>query len=1076
MFSSQSDLDDLFALIPTQVFQPDASPRKSDSDSSGTLVTASSSSTLGKRSTPVIDSLRPVKTLKRRHEDDGDPFIGKPSVSNKPSTIDSKEPYIIVHSSIHQSCFEARKIPYGAQYEIARLVSMGHISFTDIIMENLDKLSSLSNAEGAPQARRIVRGNQHTREEKPNQLFERETQAKSPWKELDKEEAAFCRYGDNGSLGFANCADTDWFGGKVIFRAALKNKGTANNPIFTVTLGQAELGPSCRFSRRFGSKSFLRIKIGKSLWMNESTCSPLLDFLKKPFVLLGSVYRTFYAKDGTAFLFRTHEVPVETKAGLSILQTHILSRPSLLDFLEWHNPLELNAGQPISKWSSRIQLGLSTSVPGLMLQEDDILQLEDIVSDSGSDMTDGAGLINKSALSLLYQKFQWDSWPTAVQVRVKGSKGLLVQHLDDVDPTPKVWLRPSQVKIKYPPTAKDDAYRVVDVLRSSHSRPSCRLSIETIINLSANGVPNKAFRKLLRQSLDSLVESFTKWDDQDDLFRLWRTVSHIGRVFSIRSARFNAPLARLHGHAEGKKDSFDSGSESENEDVTDDEKSLAWWPDEASGCPSGLEETTLYILDAGFWPQDCSMLRDKVDKLLRRTIDNYASTFRLEVGMACTAFLTPDETGCLEPGELYYKSSRCNLLTPDGGKTDMILGDVLLTRNPCKLPTDVQKWKAVDKPELRGYTDVIVLSTKGERRAADYLAGGDYDGDKGTMLYDPILVKPFVNADPESSKPPPDIHDNFISRDSQGTISELLERRQTGDNIVEELQSYLLANLGDSVVGEYSNLHTQAIYTLGYSHPEVVRLAHLFCMTLDGAKTGLKVKPEVLNADRKKYGQGVLPWKGQTDTTKNQRTLQRPQRLGTFVMDSLASHAKKESDRVKANLDKRFDQYRHEQDKDLVRPWLDAQRLASRWKTEGGSERMEKDLSMIASHVERMFNKHREALNIGSPRKSPTKGGQATFSELPIEKRQDTLRKLSREFISFPTPDDVLIDESMIRTYRASYAYYYDWEARQRCHPPWTGFPWHCAMRELCEIKAKATGRWKTVDGDFYARFSLKAL
>ena len=35
-----------------------------------------------------------------------------------------------------------------------------------------------------------------------------------------------------------------------------------------------------------------------------------------------------------------------------------------------------------------------------------------------------------------------------------------------------------------------------------------------------------------------------------------------------------------------------------------------------------------------------------------------------------------------------------------------------------------QQWVAVDKPELHHLVDVVVLSTKGTRRAADLLSGG----------------------------------------------------------------------------------------------------------------------------------------------------------------------------------------------------------------------------------------------------------------------------------------------------------------------------------------------------------------
>jgi hypothetical protein len=71
----------------------------------------------------------------------------------------------------------------------------------------------------------------------------------------------------------------------------------------------------------------------------------------------------------------------------------------------------------------------------LRLDEDAIIPIPDIswvfpfagrilfnfvASDSGSDMTDGAGLINKAGLRLIYNRVEMDAWPTAIQVRVVG--------------------------------------------------------------------------------------------------------------------------------------------------------------------------------------------------------------------------------------------------------------------------------------------------------------------------------------------------------------------------------------------------------------------------------------------------------------------------------------------------------------------------------------------------------------------------------------------------------------------------------------------------------------------------------
>jgi len=61
-------------------------------------------------------------------------------------------------------------------------------------------------------------------------------------------------------------------------------------------------------------------------------------------------------------------------------------------------------------------------------------------------------------------------------------------------------------------------------------------------------------------------------------------------------------------------------------------------------------------------------------------------------------------------------------------------------------------------------------------------------------------------------------------------------------------------------------------------------------------------------------------------------------------------------------------------------------------------------------------------------------------------------------------------DEEVARL-RASYAYKYDHEVR---FSGWTRFPWDVAMRELGAIKARATGRHKTIAGEFYDHFNMK--
>ena len=119
-----------------------------------------------------------------------------------------------------------------------------------------------------------------------------------------------------------------------------------------------------------------------------------------------------------------------------------------------------------------------------------------------------------------------------------------------MDERPKAWLRPSQLKISYP-TYKplDDAMLVVDVLRRSHMKVPATLSAETIVCLAENGVPASAFKNLMYEGLDELVQSLTNWEGNDAMQRLFFNVAKVGAVFSQRRAREHVGEGRVKGFA-----------------------------------------------------------------------------------------------------------------------------------------------------------------------------------------------------------------------------------------------------------------------------------------------------------------------------------------------------------------------------------------------------------------------------------------------------------------------------------------------------------------------------------------------
>jgi len=142
------------------------------------------------------------------------------------------------------------------------------------------------------------------------------------------------------------------------------------------------------FARRFGSKHFFRLKMTKSLNRNPDK---MLQFLQRPLLLCGFVFRAFYAKESNIFYVKTNEFT----DGTTVVPTKV--HPGIMpfmEFLDWHNPIELNSDQvqfcqfdaqessnffqKMAKFVSRFALGLSNSVPGLMIDRSNIHFIDDI--------------------------------------------------------------------------------------------------------------------------------------------------------------------------------------------------------------------------------------------------------------------------------------------------------------------------------------------------------------------------------------------------------------------------------------------------------------------------------------------------------------------------------------------------------------------------------------------------------------------------------------------------------------------------------------------------------------------------
>lgn len=221
-------------------------------------------------------------------------------------------------------------------------------------------------------------------------------------------------------------------------------------------------------------------------------------------------------------------------------------------------------------------------------------------------------------------------------------KGLLVDDGRNTDEFGYVGLTPSQAKIIFPEGAEiDPAHRIIDVLRASHAKAPCRLSVETIINLADNDVPKEAFVELLKQSLTELIEPLLDWESPGAMRALWCNVCRLGGVMAARRAREDAGAARAKGFSERGADELQSEDEDEFDLTEQTQRSSAWWGDEVSGCPSSLEETIMCMLDANLTPQDCPVLRDKLHKFINSRVKEFIKSYRIEVPMSASAFIIP---------------------------------------------------------------------------------------------------------------------------------------------------------------------------------------------------------------------------------------------------------------------------------------------------------------------------------------------------------------------------------------------------------------------------------------------------
>ena len=105
--------------------------------------------------------------------------------------------------------------------------------------------------------------------------------------------------------------------------------------------------PSTRFGRRFSSASFLKLTFSKeALEKLRRQPNNLLNYVQRPIIIAGKVFRAYSTRDLNVFYVQTNEVSSDTKKLRQwLLNDFFPCTLSFLDFINWHNPLEYNQNQ-----------------------------------------------------------------------------------------------------------------------------------------------------------------------------------------------------------------------------------------------------------------------------------------------------------------------------------------------------------------------------------------------------------------------------------------------------------------------------------------------------------------------------------------------------------------------------------------------------------------------------------------------------------------------------------------------------------------------------------------------------------
>ncbi|KAF4771917.1 hypothetical protein HAV15_004558 [Penicillium sp. str.  len=335
---------------------------------------------------------------------------------------------------------------------------------------------------------------------------------------------------------------------------------------------------------------------------------------------------------------------------------------------------------------------------------------DDVVR-NGFTFSDGVGKISKFLAQMVTSQHNIKTLtgepPSAFQFRLGGAKGMLVVS---PDPVPQeVHIRPSQQKFETNQAG-------LEIIRWSQYSLAT-LNRQLILVLSALGIPDKVFHSKLNSMLGSFHRAMCNDSKAINLLQKYidpnQTTLTLAQMVSDGFRKNEEPFANT---------------------------MLELWK---SWHLKHLKEKAKIALDQG------ANLLGVMDEtgVLRGYFKNKLPHRRASYAEKLAAL-----------PEIFVQICRLD----GAGEYEIIEGLCILARNPSLHPGDIRVVRAVNRLELQGLRDVVVLPQTGDQDIASMCSGGDLDGDDYLIIWDPDLIPArwFVECmDYKGSKAPDLDHD-----------------------------------------------------------------------------------------------------------------------------------------------------------------------------------------------------------------------------------------------------------------------------------------------------------------------------